>query len=560
MTLLPIVERELRVAARRPVTFWMRSLVVLMAIVISSFVYMATYKASSRYFGHYLFTVLSGLSFLYCLGAGVRSTSDCLSEEKREGTLGLLFLTDLKGYDVVIGKIAATSLRGFYGLLAILPILALPIMVGGVAMAEFSRMALVLVNTFLFSLAVGIFVSALSKNARKAVVVTCALLVIFTIIIPLSCVIVLAMTPGHQSKVAEALLVPCPATAFMFAFDFNYLKSMKFFWYSTGTIHVFMWAFLAGASFILPRTWQDKPKGEAAAQWREIIHRWLYGSEARRRSFRTRLLDVNAFYWLASRMWFKPTQVWLLFSAIGCVWIWGSVEFGSVWFSEAIYFPTAMALNAILKLWVAAEAGHKLGQDRKLGALELILSTPMTVKDILRGQFLALRRQFFWPAAFVIGMQVIFMAASLQKESFHENRMNPVIWAAAIVMLVVDMTAVSWVAISLAMSSRNPNRTSGTTVVRMLVAPWILYIAIVILLSVMDEFFGWSLRPKWPFFIGLWFGLGMFADLVFGLMAWWTVNRRFRELALQRFAPKRVWWSRWLNRGEAKDVPPVVVG
>jgi hypothetical protein len=74
----------------------------------------------------------------------------------------------------------------------------------------------------------------------------------------------------------------------------------------------------------------------------------------------------------------------------------------------------------------------------------------------------------------------------------------------------------------------------------------------------MDEVFGWSLRPKWPFFIGLWFGLGMFADLVFGLMAWWKVKRRFRELALQRFAPKRTWWSRWFRK--AKDMPPVVAG
>src|SRR5207249_7362657 len=107
-------------------------------------------------------------SLLYALVAGRRFTADCLSSEKREGTLGLLFLTDLRGYDVVFGKLAATSLSGFFGLLALVPVLALPMMMGGVSWQEVWRIVLVLVNTFWFSLAVGIFVSALARDARKA--------------------------------------------------------------------------------------------------------------------------------------------------------------------------------------------------------------------------------------------------------------------------------------------------------------------------------------------------------------------------------------------------------
>src|SRR5256885_5281345 len=64
----------------------------------------------------YLFRALFGFAFVYCLFIGARLTADCLSEEKREGTLGLLFLTDLKGYDVVFGKLAATSVNSIYAL------------------------------------------------------------------------------------------------------------------------------------------------------------------------------------------------------------------------------------------------------------------------------------------------------------------------------------------------------------------------------------------------------------------------------------------------------------
>ena len=49
----------------------------------------------------------------YCLLEGTRLAADCRGEEKREGTLGLLFLTDLQGYDVVLGKYLATSPRSF---------------------------------------------------------------------------------------------------------------------------------------------------------------------------------------------------------------------------------------------------------------------------------------------------------------------------------------------------------------------------------------------------------------------------------------------------------------
>ena len=105
--------------------------------------------------GRSLFNLLSLAAFGYCVVAGIRGTSDALSQEKREGTLGLLFLTDLKGYDIVLGKLAATSLNAFYGLLAIFPVMAISLLAGGVAGAEFWRVVLVSVNNLLFSLAVG---------------------------------------------------------------------------------------------------------------------------------------------------------------------------------------------------------------------------------------------------------------------------------------------------------------------------------------------------------------------------------------------------------------------
>ena len=65
------------------------------------------FRKSPRDTGLALFIALSAIAYIYSLRAGALSTADCVSEEKREGTLGLLFLTDLKSYDIVLGKLGA---------------------------------------------------------------------------------------------------------------------------------------------------------------------------------------------------------------------------------------------------------------------------------------------------------------------------------------------------------------------------------------------------------------------------------------------------------------------
>src|SRR5580765_4117235 len=144
MILLPIVARELRVASRRRATYWIRTSAALAVILLGTFVYLLLWreKTSPQEIAQVLFGILTGSALLYSLFSGVNSTADSLSEEKREGTFGLLFLTDLKGYDVILGKLAASSLNGIYGIMAVVPMLAVPLLMGGVSPAEFGRMAL----------------------------------------------------------------------------------------------------------------------------------------------------------------------------------------------------------------------------------------------------------------------------------------------------------------------------------------------------------------------------------------------------------------------------------
>src|ERR1044071_2389392 len=109
MTFLPIVDRELRVRARQKMTHRFRVGSAFAAILLVVFIlFMPAATSSPQSIGQPMFHLLSWLAFAYCLMEGARTTADCLSEEKPNGTLGLLFLTDLKGYDVGQGKFFAT--------------------------------------------------------------------------------------------------------------------------------------------------------------------------------------------------------------------------------------------------------------------------------------------------------------------------------------------------------------------------------------------------------------------------------------------------------------------
>src|ERR1041385_2390702 len=530
MTFLPIVERELRVAARRHGTYSMRLAIALVAIVIGVFLPIASLRLPKPTMAHHIFEGLSVIGLLYCLASGRRFTADCVSEEKREGTLGLLFLTHLKGHDVILGKLAATSLNAFFCLLAIFPVLAIPLLMGGVTNGEFWRMVLVLLNTFLFSLAIGVFASVLSRNPRHAMGANFLWLLLLAGALPACAPIIAYFSSTHMF--VPQLLYPCPGYAFYLVSDVNYRGATGHFWWSTGVVQALTWLLVALSSSLITRSWQDHPSDKGKIRWRERWERLAYGAPARRKALRQQLLAINPFYWLASRAWFKPAGVWVALAFIGCWWVYIRVALNLPWFEESFCFATALLLNCLLKLWVAVETGQRLAEDQKIGALELLLSTPLTVRDILRGQWLSLRRQFLWPLALVFAIE-LFLIVIVPHHTFQMDSRIRSFGTAGIVLLALDLVTLVWVAMARALVAKSPNAASVSTVLRVLVLPWILFAMIAAVVNLL-VFSARGEPPGWQFYLGLWVVLSVLADLGFGLPAWWLLHSSFRELALRR--------------------------
>ena len=406
MTLLPIVDRELRVAARKRSTFWLRLVAALVALVIGTGVLVLSlaFGRGATQLGGGLFSTLTWLSLAVALGAGLFFTSDSLSEEKREGTLGLLFLTDLRGYDVVLGKLLATSLRGGYALLAVFPVLAVTFLLGGVTGGQFWRTVLAIVNALFFSLALGLFVSTLSRDSQRALAGTLGLLVLF-----------LAAGPLADAGIAEARgrafaplwSLASPSFAFVQAGS-----SRGPFWSALGVNQLCAWLLLAWASWRVPRAWQDEPAQLSPNRLR-WEHWWKYGGAKRRARLRTRLLDVNPALWLAARERWQALALWLLAGAVmvafGTVFLLVSDTIKEIWVAFA---TVGSLLVLVLYLWTTAQACRFFADARRSGLLELLLASPLDSRRLAEGAWRALARSFGPPVIVLLVVEFVTQSFS----------------------------------------------------------------------------------------------------------------------------------------------------
>src|SRR5690348_634740 len=141
MTLVPIVERELRSAARQEFTYYLRVIGV-GGVLLASSVFLFRHGDDPN-FGGRLFADLHLTLFCAIWIVVPFLTADCISQERRDGTLGLLFLTRLSSRDVVIAKSLAHGLRALTLWVAVLPMMAVPFLLGGVTWTEALTSALV---------------------------------------------------------------------------------------------------------------------------------------------------------------------------------------------------------------------------------------------------------------------------------------------------------------------------------------------------------------------------------------------------------------------------------
>ena len=469
MTFLPVVERELRVASRRRGTYWTRLLFAAGCAGIVGLVLMFTWaiQGGTSGIGAGLFYFLTLIMLAFSAFAGVFLTADCLSEEKRDGTLGLLFLTDLKGYDVVLGKLLATSVPAIHGVLAVFPVLASTLTMGGVTAGEFWRMPLVFINTLFFSLSVGMLVSSISRLENRAMAGAIGLILLVGGGLPLlDFVLNLA---GVSARFTLAL--PSPLTAWHLAFDARNRIWGRSFWLSLLWMQGLSWSCLISASFLLPRSWRQREGMSPRTTRASAAGAARLPERATRRS---ELLELNPVYWLNSRTSSWP---WITWMAALLAWVAGLLAVGLVWGAGApstfmLNLPFAnLLLTAPARIEVGIQASRLFSEPRRTGALELLLCTPLTTDEIIKGHWLTLRRRFFAPAAAVAGLVLLLLICGLAEAGRDFILFAVFMGSKCLASFIADVLAAGWVGMLVGLTAKKPSRAPGLTVLYTVALP-----------------------------------------------------------------------------------------
>jgi ABC-type transport system involved in cytochrome c biogenesis permease component len=477
MTFLPVVERELRVAARRRGTYWSRLAAAVLGWAVAAWILTAASDVGIQN-GAIVFEVLSALVFVYAALGGLLATADCLSEEKRDGTLGLLFLTDLKGYDVVFGKLASTSVKTICGVMAVAPALAVSIVLGAVTQSEVVRVMLVAVNLLFFFLSAGLFASSVCRQDNRS--------------LGLAALLSVGLMAGIPALARLSFLrIPNPDAAFIFspafdcftAFDAFYDKfSHGWFWLNCLITQVYAWSLLGLACRMVPRSWQDSSAGQTRRR------RLVKIKSVRGTTERKEVLAVNVFLWRAARPGMQRTMVWLALLAVAVLWFAMNSLFPLHRFEVGPDILIVLLAGVVLKAWLASEASATLSADRRNAALELLLTTPLPEKEILKGQRLALWRQFAEPAAavflaniFLLILEVIHLP--LRVALSDDRNLLIGLHLIAGLSLLVDLLTLSWVGMWQGLVMRKPNNAAMLSLVKILLVPYALFFAFYILAS-----------------------------------------------------------------------------
>ncbi|MCI0747935.1 MAG: ABC transporter permease [Verrucomicrobia subdivision 3 bacterium] len=456
MTFLPIVERELRVRARHPATFRIRIGAAILASLIAGFFLLTSRGWSTPgKIGKTMFWVLSSLAFFWCLLEGPRNTSDALSEEKRAGTLGLLFLTDLKPYDVVFGKFVANSLNSLYGVLAILPILSFPLLLGGVTPGEFWRMVLTLLAALLFSLGAGILISAASRDERRAWFATVGVIGFLVVIPPL-----FRWLPGSTQ-----LLAWCsPAVAAISLGDAAFSARPQPYWTSISGTMLVTFGFFIAACLVLPNSWHDIPVQRAN---REVGAR----NRLRREVARRRSMHQNPVVWLLARDRQNSWPVWLVVSVIVPALI-ASILMKGASFLAIPFIIGAVVVHLLLAVFVAAQACFMIADTRSSGALDLLLTTPINSEQIIAGYLEALRRQFMGPLCTLAFLEyLVVLNFGGFNASGDIDLLLIFLLLLALGIFAMDLLAVAWFGVWAGLTTKRPAHAVMKTIAYVLILP-----------------------------------------------------------------------------------------
>jgi ABC-type transport system involved in multi-copper enzyme maturation permease subunit len=383
-----------------------------------------TTGGGGRVFGYLHFTLFCAIWILVPL-----LTADCLSRERREGTLPLLFLTPLKPRGIVLAKTLAHGLRALSLWLAVLPTMCIPFLLGGVGWKEALLSVAVNFSSMVLALAAGLLASSFCRTWRSSIVAALLLAflfaVMFVVLNGLGAIgAIYRYIPGAGRSMIwrslDTFLYTVSIVTMNFDGTWEALNRLPAAagraWMAAnfGMIVVSLlgaWIITWVAAWQVNRVWRDEPESARAERLGKVLRRPVFEGRLLRRWLRWRLAQ-NPVGWLEQRRASGRLAAWGWIAAVGLFYGLGGLR-------EAGYDSDFQRIQALLACFLvgsmAMAAAGSFRRERESGLLELLLVSPLREWDIIGGRLRALWGQFL-PAVVVFFTAALFQTFAFRTE------------------------------------------------------------------------------------------------------------------------------------------------
>jgi len=402
---VPIAVRELAVAGRRARTYALRASVALglgsIVLVVIFFSRIDSSGADAN-LGLRLFWWFSWMAMMIVVLMGPITAGGSIAEERRENTLGLLFLTDLRPGGIAFGKFFSAATFMLQLLLVGTPVLFSGVILGGVELDQTLHVFAIIVSTALAAIAIGLCAGTLTESTVGS---------IFVALFATGAVLVLPILGAALlgGVVARMTGSPLPGQVATLIYEVNPFVALDaelvaggsdLWWRSVALCCGIALVALVLAGFRLgalrrASTPRQGTVGGAAKRFKRKrppyseVKNPVYEMELRHASGTLeRVLRVAIYVGGPLAAAATPALVWIDDAFAG------------------IMLMVYVMLGMFLGLVVGVVAAMSLGQEREDGTLELLLTTSMRPYNIVNGKVVAIGRRLGLP--FLV-LQILFV-------------------------------------------------------------------------------------------------------------------------------------------------------
>jgi len=418
MNVLPVMQRELRAEARRPVNNWLRFLGAASAMGILALA-AGDQKTPAATLGAQMFVRLHLLILggIWLLAPAL--TADCLSRERREGTLGLLFLTPLKAIEIVTGKMFVNAWRTFVFWLAVAPVMTLPLLLGGITRLDICTALALEMTALILAVSVGVLASSLSTSWARTMLLSILLSILTALVFGILISLALEVQAGYRdptlweestwTEFFEQVMVL--QTGWDHGWDYDSPWSVLFAVVPIAYRIAWRWTLAESPIFACLVAWailhrvalrtQRAVREDDPSPARTRIERALFlprfgGALLKRRL--AAALDRNPVVWLHLRSTGSRLLKWGWCALIVAALCEAMTQSGG-----RIPRTTFANLAVILTAGLALSSVASFRRERESGMFDLMLASPLTPRQIIWGRAVVLWEQIL-PATLALVM------------------------------------------------------------------------------------------------------------------------------------------------------------